>query len=89
MSALHFRIDRNAFRDAFAPPRRPRNPLLRIAAGLLGIALLAVMVFVSVFVGAAMIVVGLVYRLWKRRGQPVARASRVVEGEFRVVGKPT
>ncbi len=89
MSALHFRVDRNAFRSAFTAPRRPRNPLLRIAAGLLGVALLVVMVFFSVFVGAAMIVAGLAYRWWKRRGQPAARASRVVEGEYRVVGRPT
>ena len=89
MSALHFRIDRHAFRDARSAPRRRRNPLLRIAAGILGVAVLAVLVFFSVFVGAAMLAVGLAFRLWKRRGQPLARATRVVDGEYQVVGKPS
>ena len=89
MSALHFRFDRHAFRDARNASHRRRHPLLRIAAGLLGLAVLAVMVFVSVFVGAAMLAVGLVYRLVKRRSEPAPRATRVVEGEFHVVGKPT
>ena len=31
--------------------------------------------------------VGVVYRLWKQRGKPVARDQRVVDAEFRVVGK--
>ena len=85
MSALHFRFDRHAFRDARNASHRRRHPLLRIAAGLLGLAVLAVMVFV----GAAMLAVGLVYRLVKRRSEPAPRATRVVEGEFHVVGKPT
>jgi len=86
MSALHFRIDRHAFRDAFQAPRRRRNPLLRIMAGILGVAVLAVLVFFSVFVGAAMLAAGLAFRLWNRRGKP-ARDPRVVEGDCRVVGK--
>jgi hypothetical protein len=34
--------------------------------------------------------VGLLYRLWKQRGKPVLdrRGARVVDGEFRVLGKP-
>ena len=89
MSALNFRIDRHVFRDARNAPRRRRNSLARIAAGILGVAVLAVLVFFSVFVGATMLAIGLVYRLWKRRGQPAARNARVVEGQFHVVGKPT
>lgn len=73
MSALHFRLD--------------RNPLLRILMGLLGLALLAVLVFFSVFVGAAMLAVGLVYRLLRKRPMTPPRNAQVVEGEFRVVGK--
>ena len=53
MSALNFRID-HAFRDARNAPRRRRSSLLRIAAGILGVAVLALLVFFSVFVGAAM-----------------------------------
>ena len=60
MYARHFQF--NAFRNAFAP-RKPRHPLLRLGIGLLGLAVLAVLVFVSVFVGAAMIAGSLLYRL--------------------------
>jgi hypothetical protein len=64
-----------------------------VLLGLLGLAVLLVLVFFSVFVGVAMLAVGLLYRLWKQRGKPVlgrrsARPARVVDGEFRVLGKP-
>ncbi|MGN6222234.1 hypothetical protein ACWKWK_10450 [Pseudoxanthomonas beigongshangi] len=78
----------NAFRSAFAP-RKPRHPLLRLAIGLLGLGVLCVLVFFSVFVGAAMIAAGLLYKLFKQRGKPIARGGdRVVEGEYQVVRKP-
>ncbi|MEJ1096271.1 MULTISPECIES: hypothetical protein [unclassified Pseudoxanthomonas] len=84
MSAyFHF----NNFRSAFAP-RKPRHPLLRLAFGLLGLALLCVLVFFSVFVGAAMIAGGLLYKLLRQRGKPVARDANVVDGEYRVIRKP-
>lgn len=75
----------NAFRNTFSP-RKPRHPLLRLTLGLLGLALLCVLVFFSVFVGAAMIAGGLAYKLFKQRNKPVARP--VVEGEYHVVRKP-
>lgn len=77
----------NAFRSAFAP-RKPRHPLLRLAIGLLGLGLLCVLVFFSVFIGAAMIAGGLLYKLLKQRGKPMVRDRRVVEGEYQVVRKP-
>ena len=86
MPTTSFRFDSNTFRNAFAP-RKPRHPLLRLAFGLVGLGLLLALVFVSVFVGVAMLAVGLLYRLWKHRGKPIARDQRVVDGEFRVVGK--
>ena len=87
MSALHFRSD-PGFRDARSAPRRRRSSLLRIAAGILGVALLALLVFFSVFVGAAMLAMGLVYRLWKGRRGPLPQPRRrVVDGEYHVVGK--
>lgn len=86
MSALHFRFERPAFtRFGNAPLRR--NVVLRVLMGLLGLAVLAVLVFVSVFVGAAMIAAGLLARLWKRRGQPSRGRGEVVDAEYRVVGK--
>jgi len=86
MYARHFQF--NAFRHVFAP-RKPRHPLLRVGLGLLGVALLGVLVFFSVFVGAAMIIIGVAWKLLGQRGKPVAvRDARVVEGEYRVVRKP-
>lgn len=79
-----FRFDSTRLHAAFAP-RKPRNPLMRALFGLLGVALLAVLLVLGVFVGAAMLVGGLVYRLWRSRGKPVADTSNVVDGEFRVV----
>jgi len=52
---------------------------------------LAVLVAFSVALGAAMIVAGMLYKLWKTRGKRLARAqqdARIVEGEFRVVDAP-
>lgn len=90
MFAHVFRFDARRLHAAFAP-RKPRHPLAKLAIGLLGIGVLALLVFFSVFVGAAMLAVGLVYRLMRNREKPAfARAHRdprVVDGEYRVVGK--
>lgn len=76
------------FRTLFAP-RKPRHPLVRVAVGLLGVAILGVMVFVGVFVGAAMIMAGLAWKLLAQRKTPTrAVDANVVEGEYRVVRKP-
>ncbi len=82
-----FRFHRDSIRWAFAP-RKPRHPLLRVAFGLIGLALLAVLLVFGVFVGAAMLGAGLLIKLWRQRGKPVAADKKVVEGEYRVVGKP-
>ena len=88
MFANSFRFDSSRLRSAFAP-RKPRHPVLRLAFGLVGVALLCLLVFFSVFVGAAMIIVGVAWKLLSQRGKPVAvRDVHVVEGEFRVVRKP-
>ncbi|WP_369040501.1 hypothetical protein [Stenotrophomonas maltophilia] len=78
----------NQFRTLFAP-RKPRHPLVRVAVGLLGLAILAAMVFIGVFVGAAMILVGLAWKLLASRkpGQNRPTDPNVVEGEYRVVRK--
>ena len=89
MFAHVFRFDARRLHAAFAP-RKPRHPLAKLAIGLLGIGVLALLVFFSVFVGVAMLTVGLVYRLMRQRGKPIAgpaRDVRIVDGEFRVVGK--
>lgn len=89
MSAYRFRFDNDALRHLFAP-RKPRHPLLRFAFGVLGLCLLLVLVVIGVFVGAAMLAGGLLMRLWRTRDTHLARrpqAKRVVDGEYRVVGK--
>ena len=91
MVAHVFRFDGSRLHAAFAP-RKPRHPLARIAVGLLGLGVLALLVFFSVFVGIGMLAIGLAYRLTRTREpaierRPAASATRVVEGEYRVVGK--
>lgn len=75
--------------NPFAAPRRPRHPMLRIALGLVGVGLLLALLFVSVFIGIAMLAAGMLLRLWKQRGKPLAKATRAnsIDGDFRVVGK--
>lgn len=89
MSVHVFRFDQfqSRVRSAFAP-RKPRHRVLRVAVGIVGLALLAVLVMVGVFVGAAMIATGLLARLWKQRGKldRDAARSQVLDGEYRVVG---
>ena len=76
----------NQFRTLFAP-RKPRHPLVRGAVGLLGLAILAALVFVGVFVGAAMIIAGLAWKLLAQRKNARTAPSQVVDGEYRVVRK--
>ncbi len=80
----------NQFRNLFAP-RKPRHPLVRLAVGLLGLAILAAMVFIGVFVGAAMILGGLAWKLLAaRKGGQNGRHGdpRVVDAEYQVVRRP-
>jgi len=90
-SSLHTTFDLNRLRSAFAP-FKPRNALLRVAFGLLGLGLLVVLLVFGLFIGAAMLAAGLLVRLWRQRGKPtsehVAADARVVEGEYRIVQKP-
>ncbi|HWS78799.1 MAG TPA: hypothetical protein VN205_10555, partial [Thermomonas sp.] len=60
-----------------------------IALGLVGVGLLLALLFVSVFVGIAMLAAGMLLRLWNRRGKAVAGGVRAnsIDGDFRVVGK--
>ena len=73
-------------RTAFQP-RKPRHRALRVGLGLIGLSLLALLVMFGLVVGAAMLAGGLGWRLWKRRHQPIARDRRVLDAQYRVVGK--
>jgi len=80
---LHARFDASGVRAMFAP-RKPRHPLLRIALGLVGVAMLAVLLVAGVFIGAAMILFGIARRLLVRQPAP-RRDDRIVDAEYRVV----
>lgn len=85
-------IDSVRLRAAFAP-RRPRHPLVRFTFGLIGLGLLALLLVFGVFIGAAMVVAGLLYRVWHQRGRPIAGNAPLVkgthvDGEYRVIAKP-
>jgi hypothetical protein len=68
----------------WASPRRPRQRALRIALGVVGLALLAVLLLVSAVLGLAMLAAGMLWRAW--RGRTPARAP--LNAAYRVVGKP-
>jgi hypothetical protein len=88
MSVHAFRFDSTRLHAMFAP-RKPRHPLVRVVWGLVGLALLAVLVVAGLFVGAAMLTAGLLLRLYRQRGKPLARERHadVVDAEYRVVHK--
>jgi len=70
-------------RAAFEP-RKPRHRLLRVALGVLGLAVLAALVVVGAVVGAVMLLGGLAMRLL--RGSPRA-AGAVMSAEYRVIDR--
>ncbi|MEZ0469575.1 hypothetical protein [Luteimonas salinilitoris] len=86
---LHLRYRASGVSAVFSP-RKPRHPLLRLAFGLLGLALLAVLLVFGVVIGAAMLTAGLAMRLLRQREQPDAGRQRrgALDGEFRIVDKP-
>lgn len=71
---LHF--DPPASLHPGAWSRKPRHLWLRIALGLLGLGVLLLLVLFSVFIGAAMLTVGLLYRLWKQRATTISGSNR-------------
>lgn len=73
-------------RAAFEP-RKPRHRVLRFALGMIGVALLIMLLMFGVVVGATMLLVGLTYKLLVR-SKPVVRDPRIVDAEYRVVPKP-
>ena len=63
-------------------PCKPRNPLLRVACGLIGVALLAVLVVVGLFVGLGMLMFAAVRRMLRK---PEPATANVLDGEYSVV----
>lgn len=95
MSSHTFRFDHNFFQSrmrAAFEPRTPRNGLLRFLLRAAGLGVLLILVALGALVGITMLAVGMVFRLLRGRGRPVAAVDRrpdprVVEGEFKVVDK--
>jgi hypothetical protein len=85
-SSAGFRNVRHRF-NGFTAPRRPRHRILRVTLGIIGVGLLLALLFVSVFVGIAMLGAGMLWRLWKQRKQPLFVRGTPIDGDFRVVGK--
>lgn len=83
MSAMTFLLHRwFAFR-----PCKPRNPLLRVALGLVGLAVLLALVGVGLFVGLAMLLFAAARRLLATRPVPSSRPEGVIDGEYTLVSK--
>ena len=88
MQFRSFRFGPNLL-NSLLSPRKPRTPLLRFGLGLLGLAVLALLVFFSVFVGAAMLAAGLAWKLLRNRTpRPAAAHGRVMDAEYQVLRKP-
>jgi hypothetical protein len=82
-----FRSGRRRAGDFFAP-RKPRHRLLRVVLALFGLGLLAVLLVFGLVIGVAMLAGGLLFRLWRQRGKPIAQSAQAIDGEFRVLRKP-
>ena len=74
--------------DAVFAPRKPRHRLLRVVLTLFGVGLLAVLLALGLVIGATMLGIGLLYRLWRQRGKPLATPPGTLEGEYRILRKP-
>ena len=66
-------------------PCKPRNPLLRVACGLVGLALLAVLVVLGLFVGLGMLMFAALRRMLRPAPVAAPQPERIIEGEYAVV----
>ena len=68
-------------------PGKPRNPLLRLLIGMLGLALLVVLVVVGLFVGLCMLLFAAVRRLMRSGQASAIKPENVLDGEYTVIQK--
>jgi len=66
--------------------RALRNPVVRVACAMLGLALLSVVLVFGVLVGALMIAFGLLRRMLSQNAPAASAPGNVIDGEYRVVG---
>ena len=85
--SFHARYDASGLRGMFTP-RKPRNAVLRVLLGLVGVAILAVLLVVGLFVGAAMIAFGLLRRALRPQAKGRTQPADALDGEYRVINKP-
>ena len=63
-------------------PSKPRSPLLRVLVGLLGLALLVLLVAFGLVIGLGMLLFAAVRRLLRPAAAPSRTSEGVIEGEF-------
>ena len=63
-------------------PSKPRNPLLRVLVGILGVALLALLVVFGLVIGLGMLLFAAVRRLMRPTVASARSDEGVIEGEF-------
>jgi hypothetical protein len=80
------RFDASPLRNAFAP-RKPRNALLRVLLGLLGVAVLVVLLGIGLVVGSLMLGFALLRRLFGGAPRKGAIRRDAFDAEYRVVRK--
>jgi hypothetical protein len=70
-------------------PSKPRHPLLRLVFGVFGLALLAVLVVVGLFVGVGMLLFAATRRMLRGTSSAprTVASDKVIDGEFSVVQK--
>jgi hypothetical protein len=73
-------------------PCKPRNPLLRLACGLMGLAVLVLLVVFGLFIGLGMLLFAAARRLSRPTAPAAAPAAapadpNAIEGEYTVVAK--
>lgn len=68
-------------------PSKPRSPLLKLLVGVLGLALLLVLVAVGLVVGLGMLLFAAVRRLMRSTAAKARTDAGVIEGEFVEVRK--
>ena len=66
-------------------PCKPRNPLLRLACGLVGLVVLVVLVVLGLFVGLGMLMFAALRRMLRPAPVAAPAQERIIEGEYAVV----
>ncbi|HHW4678766.1 MAG TPA: hypothetical protein ACQGQH_04745 [Xylella sp.] len=71
-------------------PRKPRHPLTRMLVSTAGLAILAILVFFGLFIGTAMLIGGIAWKLLLGQRQRIQASSgtNTIEGKYQLIRKP-